>query len=276
VTMASMKPKTALRIAQSLLAVALMALFLTPARSTFAQEQSHTPPAQQTSASKTSGTKDEDTKSASGPKGFGRELAEQTREATGAEEENADLKHSATVRLLARMTGLNVHGAHLLALTLNFAVIVAVVIWAGRKYLPGMFRKRSEAIQQALTEARAASQDANRRLADIENRLRQLDVEIGQMQLAAEKEANAEDERIAKATEEDIRKVVRAAEQEIAAAAKQARRELSTHTADLAIALARAQINVDPNTDQMLVRTFATHLAPSDLHKDDDRGKDGR
>jgi F0F1-type ATP synthase membrane subunit b/b' len=36
--------------------------------------------------------------------------------------------------------------------------------------------------------------------------------------------------------------VVLAAEQEIATAAKQARRELSTHTAGLAIALARQQI----------------------------------
>src|SRR5208282_2655113 len=70
-------------------------------------------------------------------------------------------------------------------------------------------------------EARTASQDANRRLADIEKRLRQLDVEIGQMQATAEKEAQAEDVRIQKAAEEDIRKVALAAEQEIAAAAKQ-------------------------------------------------------
>ena len=112
-----------------------------------------------------------------------------------------------------------------------------------------------------MEEARAASQDANRRLADIENRLRQLDVEIGHMQATAEKEAEAEEVRIQKAAEEDIRKVVLAAEQEIAAAAKQARRELSTHTASLAIALARQQINVDSNTDQVLVRTFASKLA---------------
>jgi F0F1-type ATP synthase membrane subunit b/b' len=92
-------------------------------------------------------------------------------------------------------------------------------------------------------------------------------VEIGQMQAAAEKEADAEEARILKAAEEDIRKVVLAAEQEIATAAKQARRELSTHTAGLAIALARQQINVDSNTDQILVRTFASKLAsrPSSL-----------
>lgn len=206
------------------------------------------------------------------PKGIGGQLAEETREATGAdEEEHADLKHSSTVKLLARVTGLSVHRAHLLALGLNFAIIAAVVIWAGRKFLPGMFRSRSASIQQALEEARAASQDANRRLADIETRLRQLDVEIGQMQATAEKEAVAEEGRIEKAAEEDIRKVVLAAEQEIATAAKQARRELSTHTASLAIALARQQINVDSNTDQVLVRTFASKLASGN-----DGGKDGQ
>ena len=212
-------------------------------------------------------------------KTVGQELAHETRESTGEDQEkNANLKYAAPVRWLARKTGLSVHQAHLLALWLNFAIIVVIVFWAARKFLPGMFRNRSASIQHALEEARAASQDANRRLADIENRLRQLDVEIGQMQAAAEKEGNAEEVRIQKAAEEDIRKVVLAAKQEITAAAKQVRRELTNHTAGLAIALARKQINVDSNTDQVLVRTFASKLASdASSHNDNnDGGKDGR
>jgi F-type H+-transporting ATPase subunit b len=103
-----------------------------------------------------------------------------------------------------------------------------------------------------------------------------LDVEIGRMQATAEKEGDAEEVRMQQAAEEDIRKVVLAAEQEIATAAKQARRELTTHTADLALALARQQINVDSNTDQVLVRTFAAKLAAPSSRKDDDGGKEGR
>lgn len=230
-----------------------------------AQEQSAAPASAEPA-------KKEDIQASTEPKTIGRQLAEESREATGVEEEeHADLKHSATLRWLARMTGLSVHHAHLLALGLNFAIIAAIFIWAGRKFLPGIFRDRGASIQQALEEARVASQDANRRLADIENRLRQLDVEIGQMQANAEKEAVAEEGRIEKASEEDIRKVVLAAEQEIATAAKQARRELSTHTAELAIALAQKQINVDSNTDQVLVRTFASKLASGN-----DGGKGGQ
>jgi len=202
-------------------------------------------------------------------KSIGGELAKEEREATGEdEEENAKLKHSSMVQRLAKLTGLRVHQAHLVAMFLNFAIIVFVVVWFGRKALPGILRKRNQSIQSALEEARAASQEANRRLAEIENRLRQLDVEIGQMQANAEKEAEAEEVRIKNAAAEDIRKVVEAAEQEIAAAAKLARRELTSHTADLAIALARKQINVDANTDQVLVRNFAAKLSQ-------DGGKDG-
>jgi F-type H+-transporting ATPase subunit b len=193
----------------------------------------------------------------------GAELAKETREAAGEEEkeENENLKHSGMVRKLAKITGLSVHQAHLLAIGINFALIAFLVYWLARKSVPAALRNRSQSIQQALEEARAAGQEANRRLAEIETRLRKLDVEIGTMQAAAEKEAEAEEGRIQKAAEEDMRKVVAAAEAEIAAAAKQARRELTAHTADLAIALARKQINVDASTDQALVRNFAGQLS---------------
>src|SRR6202167_132652 len=200
------------------------------------------------------------------------ELVEETRDAAGEDqEENANLKHSSPVRWLARKTNLTVHGAHLLATGINFAIVAGIIVWAVRKYLPGVFRSRTAVIQQALEEARAASQDANRRLLDIETRLRQLDVEIGRMQATAESEAAAEEVRIQKSAEEEIRKVVQAAEQEIATAAKQVRRELTNYTAGLAIALAQKQIHVDSNTDQVLVRTFATKLTSNS-----DGGKDGR
>jgi F-type H+-transporting ATPase subunit b len=266
-----------LLLVSALLALALLAFITIPAPAG-AQEQSAAQPAQQTSAEPTTEPKKDD---AHEHHGVGRELAKETRESTGEEEEdNVALKHATAVQWMAKKTGLSVHQAHLVALTLNFIILIPVVYWTigklvfmftGEKSLKDLFRSRGNSIQQALQEARAASQDANRRLSDIENRLRQLDVEIGQMQAAAEKEATAEEVRIQKDAEEDIRKVVLAAEQEIAAAAKQARRELTTHTAGLAIALAQQQINVDSNTDQVLVRSFASKLASGG-----DGGKDGQ
>ncbi len=261
----------------ALLALSLLSLLLVIPSQAYAQDQSAAQPSNQTSTAPASAEPEKQAAEPASHEGTAGELVQETREAAGEDaEENARLKHSSPVQWIARKTGMTVHQAHLLATGLNFAVIVVIVLWAVRKYVPGMLRSRSQSIQQALEEARAASQDANRRLSSIENRLRQLDVEIGQMQATAEKEAAAEEVRIQKAAEEDMRKVVLAAQQEIATAAKQARRELTTHTADLAIALARKQINVDSNTDQVLVRTFASKLASKPASNGNDGEKDGQ
>jgi F-type H+-transporting ATPase subunit b len=149
------------------------------------------------------------------------------------------LKHSSSVKLVARLTGLSVDNAYLLCVLINFAMVAGVVIWAAKKNLPGMFRRRT---------------------ADIESRLSRLDAEIGSMRTAAEKEAVAEELRIKAAAEEDARRIVESAEQEIAAATKAARRELTAYAADLAVTLATRQIHVDSATDQALVRNFAKGL----------------
>ena len=201
----------------------------------------------------------------------GRQLAHESREAAGEEkDEREEFKHSASVRLISRITGLNLQQSYWLSLVLNFAVIAALLVWAGRKYLPGMFRDRTAAIQRAMQEAQKASEEARRKLAEIETRLQKLDVEIGMMRDQAEKEGAAEEARIQASAEEDARKIVAAAEQEIAAAAKAARRQLTAHAADLAVGIAAKQIRVDAATDQALVRDFAAQLATSEKP-----GKDG-
>jgi F-type H+-transporting ATPase subunit b len=195
----------------------------------------------------------------------GRELAHESREAAGEEkDEMEEFKHSASVRLVSRITGLNLQQSYWLCFILNFAVIAALFVWAGRKYLPGMFRDRTAAIQKAMQEAQKASEEARRKLAEIETRLQKLDVEIGMMRDQAEKEGAVEEARIQATAEEDARKIVASAEQEIAAAAKAARRQLTAHAAELAVGIAAKQIRVDAATDQALVRDFASQLATSD------------
>ena len=195
------------------------------------------------------------------------ESAKESREAA-AEDEQAQFKHSASVKLVAKLTGLSLDGAYWMCVVLNFAVIAGTILYLSKKNLPGVFRGRTASIQKAMQEARQASEDANRRLAEIETRLSRLDAEIGGMREAAEKDAVAEEARIKSAAEEDARKIVESAEQEIAAAAKSARRELTAYAANLAVSLAAKQIKVDANTDQALVRGFANQLGPK-------AGKDG-
>ena len=192
---------------------------------------------------------------------IGQQLAHETREAAGEEkDETAVFKQSASVSWISRKLHISLLNAYWLSIVLNFAVIAIVVVWAGKKFLPAMFDDRTAAIQKAMREAQKASEEARRRLAEIESRLRKLDVEIGMMRDAAERESAAEEARIQVAAEDDARKIVAAAEQEIGAAAKAARRQLTAHAADLAVALAQKQIRVDAATDQALVRNFAGQL----------------
>ena len=197
-------------------------------------------------------------------RGFGEQLAEETREAAGEGDDTAQFKQSASVVWLSKLTGGNLQHAYWLAVLLNFAVIAGIMFWAGRKYLPGMFRNRTASIQKAMEEARKASEDANRRLSEIESRLSRLDGEIAAMTANAEKDVAAEEARIKAAAEADARKIVESAEQEIAAAAKAARRDLTTYAADLAISLAKKQIHVDAGTDSSLVRSFADRLGSAE------------
>ena len=201
----------------------------------------------------------------------GRQLAHESREAAGEEkDEMAEFKQSASVNAISRITGLSLRQAYWLSVVLNFAVIAVVIVWAGKKFLPGIFRDRTAAIQKAMLEAQKASSEARAKLAEIEARLAKLDTEIAAMRDAAEKEGAAEVARIEAAAQDDARKIVASAEQEIAAAAKAARRQLTAHAADLAVGLAQKQIRVDAATDQALVRNFAGQLGSPD-----NSGKDG-
>jgi F-type H+-transporting ATPase subunit b len=192
------------------------------------------------------------------------QLAHPSKEAEG-EEEHAEFKHSPSVQFVAKLTGLSVNAAYWLLIIINFAIIGALLGWALKKNLPQMFRARTEIIRKSMDEARRASEDANRRLAEIEGRLAKLDSDVEAMKGKAESDAAQEEHRIRASAEEDGRKIVTSAEQEIEAAAKTARRELKAYAAELAVSLAEKKIAVDSKTDEALVNTFVHQL-----------GKDGR
>lgn len=234
--------------AMRFLVFALMLINLSVARPLHAQSASEAP------------EKTEPTSSDSGKReSLGRELAQETKEAAG-EGENEQFKNTPSVKFIANTLHVSPDTAFLVSMLINFGVIAIAILWVSKKKLPGVFRNRSASIQKAMEEARRASEEARQRLSGIEARLSRLDAEIGAMRASAENEAVAEEERIKTATEEDARKIVDSAAQEIAAAAKSARRELTAYAADLAVTLARKQIQVDPGTDRSLVRTFANQL----------------
>jgi F-type H+-transporting ATPase subunit b len=200
----------------------------------------------------------------------GQELVEASKEAEagGEEDEEAKFKYSASVQWLARKTHLSTEAAYWLAISVNFLVVAGFIAWGVKKSAPIHFRDRTAAIKKQLEEARAASEDANRRLAEIEGRLARLDTEIAAMRGQAERDAATEEQRLRAAAEEDRQKIVTSAEQEIASAAKIARGELKKYVAELAVTLAEKKVDVTAATDQGLVRRFVEGLGNERLGED--------
>ena len=190
---------------------------------------------------------------------LGGELTAESKEAAG--EGHAEFKESPSVQFFAQHLGVSVHTAYWILIFLNFAIVAALIAWFWRSKVPAAFRNRTESIMKSMETARQASEDANRRLKDVEGRLARLDSEIAQMKAAADTATQVEESRIREAVEQDKKKIIESAEQEIDAAARAARAQLKSFAAELAVGLAEKQIRIDPNTDQALVRGFGKQLS---------------
>jgi F-type H+-transporting ATPase subunit b len=203
---------------------------------------------------------------------FSDELAKTSKEAAeeaGKKDAKLEMElkaeHSPVVRWIGRVINIGPERAYVLSLIVNFGILIAFFWVLLKGKIPQMFRERTATIQKGIKEAQAASADAARRLKAVEERLVKLDTEVAEVRASAERDAAAEEARIGQAAEEDKRKVVEAVETEVAAIARNARRELKSYAATLAVDLASRKIRVDEPTDKVLVRDFVDQL-----------GKDGK
>ena len=146
---------------------------------------------------------------------------------------------------------------------LNSAVLIlaiAIFLW---KVVPKMLRKRSETLEKELIQARLATDDANRRLAEVEARLLRLDSEIDAIRQQVEQEAVTDEQRIHAALETERERIIASAEQEIGAVQAAAQRDLKKFAANLAIDNAMRRIQLSTDTDRALVREFGKSLKDS-------------
>jgi F-type H+-transporting ATPase subunit b len=200
---------------------------------------------------------------------------EPAQEADDSQEQmERELKFSPSVVWLSKLLHLSPVLGYWASLLLDFCLLVLLAGWALKKYLPVLFRKRTQSIRREIEEAGKTSAEAQRRLAGIEARLTRLDSEVEAMRAAAEQEAAAEDKRMMAAAAEDTRRIVQAAETEISSLARQAQRELKAFAADLAVTLAEARLHVDDTTDQALIRSFTGRLGAE--NEKAASGKDGQ
>jgi F-type H+-transporting ATPase subunit b len=169
-------------------------------------------------------------------------------------------RHSDSVKSLARHLNLDIETTARILEILNSAIIIGAILWFVFRFVPKAFRKRNENLQKQLLEARLAANEANERLAVVEERLSKLGVEIEAIRAQTERESAEDERRIQESLEAERQRLVASAEQEITAAGAAAQRELKKFAALLAVNRARQQIRLSLDDDRALIRAFGESL----------------
>ncbi|HTV81342.1 MAG TPA: ATP synthase F0 subunit B [Acidobacteriaceae bacterium] len=179
-----------------------------------------------------------------------------------ADSSETQYTHAAVVQAIARHLHVSTDFAADIFEDFNSGVILLAIAWLLWKALPKLFRGRSERLAKSLEEARRATEEANRLLAQVEARLSRLDTEIESMRAVMERDSAEEEKRILAAMEAERQRIITSAEQEIAAAQAGAQRDLKKFAADLAIDNAMRRIQLSVETDRALVKEFGEGMGP--------------
>jgi F0F1-type ATP synthase membrane subunit b/b' len=174
-----------------------------------------------------------------------------------------EFTHSQSVRRLAGWIGLSSDATFHLCSAFNSLLMLALIYWKACPILTAALRARSSLILRTIEEAQLLSEQAQRRLTEIESGWAHLDSEIAAIQAVVEAGMENEEQTLLAATAEDTRRILEYSEREIEATAQRARHELKAFAADLAVSIAHQSIRIDEGTDHDLVRAFVKELERS-------------
>jgi F-type H+-transporting ATPase subunit b len=144
----------------------------------------------------------------------------------------------------------------------NLALVIGIVVWIARKPLAEFFVTRTQSIHEQITEAEKVRRESEAKLADIQSRMSHLDEELRALKESAEKEAQAEYQRLIGEAERDAQKIVDRARQEIEGMTRAAHLELKTHAGELSVRLAEEIIRREITDDDRgrIFARFVTRL----------------
>lgn len=187
-----------------------------------------------------------------------------------APETNSELesfRHSPAVQSLAKRFGMDTETMAKIMEDLNSVIMIGAILWFVFRMVPKMYRKRSEALQKNLFDARSATAEANERLAVVEERLSKLGIEIEAIRAQTERDSAEDEKRIHDSLEAEKRRILSSVDQEIEAAGAAARRDLRKYAADLAVDRAASQIRLTDEDDRALIGSFGQNLPVGNNHK---------
>jgi F0F1-type ATP synthase membrane subunit b/b' len=145
---------------------------------------------------------------------------------------------------------------------LNLFLFLGVLLYFLRRPLSESLRGRRETIRRELMRAQEERNAALVKLEEVEARLSRLDAEVEAVRAQAQREAAEEKERLARATEGEMRKLREQAQREIESAGKVARQELRRYAAEQSAMLAEELIRRDMRAedDSRLMNEYVEEL----------------
>lgn len=145
---------------------------------------------------------------------------------------------------------------------LNFVILAAGIGWLISKFGTPLLRQRSHEIADGLAAGEKAKAEADKRAAEVQAKLNNLEKEIAGLRMAAKEERDREAERIRRDAQVEIARIQAQAEMEIESAGKLARFEVQRAAAKLAIDLAetRVRARMSPEVQNTLVKGFVADL----------------
>lgn len=141
----------------------------------------------------------------------------------------------------------------------NLGIVVFVLVWIARKPLKEFYAGRTVSIQEQLLQAQRAREEAEAKLAEIEQRMGHLDDELHQIRATAEQEAHQEYQRLIAEAERDAEKIIGRARQEIDGMMRAAQMDLKAHVAELSVQIAEQKIRAEI-TDEDRTRLFGNFV----------------
>jgi F0F1-type ATP synthase membrane subunit b/b' len=150
----------------------------------------------------------------------------------------------------------------------NLLIFIVLALYLHRRFgrpIREALRSRGEGIKRELLRAREERDQALAKLAEVEAHFASLDAEVGTVRERARAEADAEKQRIAAATEEEIAKNREQARREIENAGKVARHELRRFAAETSVRLAEEILEreIGPEDDVRLTSLSVQELGRS-------------
>ena len=145
---------------------------------------------------------------------------------------------------------------------LNLFLFLGILFYFLRRPLSESLVARRESIRRELMRAQEERNAALAKLEEVEARLSRLDAEVSAVRAQAQQEAAEEKERIARATESEMRKLREQAQREIEGAGKVARQELRQYAAEQSTLLAEELIRRDMRVedDSRLMKDYVEEL----------------